>query len=94
MIGAPDPYGTAKGDALQAGLDMGIAAYRKWYEERQRELEQAQRRQLQPEIDRMRNEHPELGVLIIVRKQTAGDTEGGIAASLRCAPGRVRPQRA
>ena len=91
VIGAPDPYGTAKGDALQAGLDMGVAAYRKWYEGRQRELEQAQRRQLQPEIDRMRNEHPELGVLIIVRKQTAGDTEGKMPprfVALRVAFGR------
>ena len=91
VIGAPDAYGTAKGDALQSGLDMGIAAYRKWYEKRQRELEQEQRRQLQPEIDRMRDEHPELGVLIIVRKQTAGDTEGKLPprfVTLRVAFGR------
>jgi hypothetical protein len=91
VIGAPDPYGTAKGDALQAGLDMGIAAYRKWYENRQRELEQEQRRKLQPEIDRMRNEHPELGVLLIVRKRTAGDTEGKLPprfVTLRVAYGR------
>ena len=91
MIGAPDVYGTAKGEGLQAGLDMGIAAYRKWYEGRQRELEQEQRRQVQPEIDRMRDEHPELGVLIIVRKQTAGDTEGKLPprfVTLRVAFGR------
>jgi len=91
VIGAPDPYGTAKADALQAGLDMGVAAYRKWYENRQRELEQTQRKQLQPEIERIRTEHPELGVLIIVRKQTAGDTEGKLPprfVTLRVAFGR------
>ena len=73
---APDAYGDAKSGAVSAGIDLLFVAYNRRNATVQKELEQAERRRLQAEIDAVRNARPELGVLLIVSNEQTVDPTG------------------